>query len=56
MQELVEAALVMEKVIKDDQKKEAKQGLSIEVKNKDFVFSTSSSPLPKKGKGSQSAN
>jgi hypothetical protein len=38
----------MEKVIKDDQKKEAKQGLSIGVNNKDFAFSTSSPPLPKK--------
>jgi hypothetical protein len=53
---LVEAALAMEKVIKDDQKKEAKQGLSIEVKNKDFVFFTSSPPLPKKRKGSQLTN
>lgn len=41
----------MKKVIRDDQKKEAKQGLFIGVKNKDFEFSTNSPHVPKKKKG-----
>ena len=40
----------MKKVIRDDQKKEAKQGLFIGVKNKDFEFSTNSPHVPKKKK------